>query len=121
MLEGARPCSRRGVPSPDRLTDTGRSFVGTNKWDPELLCCYLEDPIMTTVAGPLDGAGTREQIEHAATLLPAEWLAPSATGSPVRWVAAIRAQLALGCDGVILHGCTPEELRPVATYYRATS
>jgi ABC-type sugar transport system substrate-binding protein len=61
------------------------------------------------------------QLEHAASLIPPEWLAPSATGSPAQCVAAVRNQLALGCDGVILHGCTPDELRPIVAAYRASA
>ena len=52
-----------------------------------------------------------------ATLIPAEWLAPSATGTPEQCVASIRGQLDLGCDGVILHGASPSELAPVVEAY----
>jgi ABC-type sugar transport system substrate-binding protein len=52
-------------------------------------------------------------------LIPPEWLAPSATGSAEQCAAAVRGQLALGCDGVIMHGATPDELRPVVAAYRA--
>ena len=64
-------------------------------------------------ARAIDGVATTEQLEHVATLLPDEWLAPSATGTPEQCVAAIRDQLDLGCDGVILHGATPAELAPI--------
>ena len=62
--------------------------------------------------------GTTDQLEHVATLIPDEWLAPSATGSPEQCVAAVRNQLALGCDGVIMHGATPTELAPIVDEYR---
>ena len=43
---------------------------------------------------------------HVATLIPDEWLAPMATGSP-----SVRrggeGQLDIGCDGVIIHGVSP--------------
>ena len=68
----------------------------------------------------LDVAGTTEQLEHVAALIPEEWLAPAATGTPVECVAAIRHQLALGCDGVIMHGATPAELAPIVAEYRST-
>ena len=53
------------------------------------------------------------------TLIPDEWLAPAATGSP----AAVRGEGAqasstLGADGVILHGATPAELEPIVEAYR---
>ena len=62
--------------------------------------------------------GTPEQLEHAATLIPEEWLAASATGSTEQCVAAIRGQFDLGCDGVIMHGATPNELTPIVAAYR---
>ncbi|MFT5695406.1 MAG: hypothetical protein ACI9QQ_001383, partial [Myxococcota bacterium] len=38
-------------------------------------------------------------------------------GSPAQCVDAIKGQLALGCDGVILHGATPTELTPILGAY----
>jgi len=55
-----------------------------------------------------------------ATLIPDEWLAPAATGSPERCVERIQGQLELGCDGVILHGASPAELEPILQAYRKT-
>jgi probable F420-dependent oxidoreductase len=95
----------------------GDLLVRTNGWDPEVLARFRADPVVQSSRG-LDVVGTTEQLEHVATLLPDEWLAPSATGSPAQCVAAIRGQLALGCDGVILHGATPAELAPVVDEYR---
>jgi len=60
----------------------------------------------------------REQLEHIAGLLPAEWLAPAATGSAQQCVDAILRQFDLGVDGVILHGATPTELEPIVAEYR---
>ena len=37
-----------------------------------------------SVGGALDAVATPEQLEHIATLLPDEWLAASATGTPAR-------------------------------------
>jgi len=62
-------------------------------------------------------APQRKRIE-VATLIPDEWLAASATGSAEQCVAAIRGQLDLGCDGVILHGASPAELEPVVEAWR---
>jgi probable F420-dependent oxidoreductase len=95
----------------------GDLLVRTNGWDPEVLARFRADPVVQSSRG-LDVVGTTEQLEHVATLLPDEWVAPSATGSPAQCVAAIRGQLALGCDGVILHGATPAELAPVVDEYR---
>lgn len=98
------------------LQGYGELLVRTNGWDLGVLERFLADPVVSSVAG-LDIAGTPEQLEHAATLLPDEWLAPSATGSPEQCAAAVRRQLDLGCDGVILHGCSPAELEPVVAAY----
>ncbi|HAC81298.1 MAG TPA: TIGR03857 family LLM class F420-dependent oxidoreductase, partial [Deltaproteobacteria bacterium] len=40
--------------------------------------------------------------------------------SPDQCVEKIRGQFDLGCDGVILHGCSPAELVPVVEAYRAS-
>ena len=51
-------------------------------------------------------------------LIPAEWLAPNATGTPEQCAQAVQHQLDLGCDGVIMHGATPAELAPVVAAYQ---
>jgi probable F420-dependent oxidoreductase len=94
------------------LQGYGGLLVRTNGWDPAVLRRFLDDDVVKSVPG-LDTAATTEQLEHVATLIPDEWLAPSATGSAQRCVAAVRNQFALGCDGVIMHGCSPDELRPI--------
>ena len=102
------------------LQGYGELLVRTNGWDKEVLAKILADPIVSGVRG-LDIVGTTEQLEHVATLIPDEWLAPSATGTPSQCVAAVRNQLALGCDGVIMHGATPAELVPIVEEYRRTA
>ena len=52
-------------------------------------------------------------------MIPAEWLAPSATGTPEQCAQAVQHQLDLGCDAVIMHGATPAELEPVVAAYHA--
>jgi probable F420-dependent oxidoreductase len=102
------------------LQGYGELLVRTNHWDLATLERILADPVVSTVRG-LDVVGTTEQLEHVATLIPEEWLAPSATGSPSRCVAAIRNQFELGCDAVIMHGATPAELAPIVEEYRRTA
>jgi hypothetical protein len=65
--------------------------VRTNGWDPAVLDRFLADEVVSSVRG-LDVVGTTEQLEHVATLIPAEWLAASATGTPEQCVAAIQRQ-----------------------------
>jgi probable F420-dependent oxidoreductase len=100
------------------LQGYGDLLVRTNGWDPAVLQRFLADPVVGSVRG-LDIEGTTEQLEHAATLIPAEWFEPSATGTAEQCAAAVRHQLELGCDGVIMHGCSPAELEPVLDAYRA--
>jgi len=99
------------------LQGYGDLLVRTNGWDRAVLERFLADPVVSSVRG-LDIVGSTEQLEHVATLIPAEWLAPSATGTPAECVRAIRNQFDLGCDGVIMHGATPAELAPVVATYR---
>jgi probable F420-dependent oxidoreductase len=101
------------------LQGYGDLLVRTNGWDPAVLERFRADPVVGSVRGGLDSAATTEQLEHVATLIPEEWLAPSATGTPERCAAAVRHQIELGCDGVIMHGCSPAELEPVLHAYRS--
>lgn len=99
------------------LQGYGDLLVATNGWDPAPLAAFRGDPVVGSFAGAIDQKATTEQIEHIATLLPEEWLASAATGSPERCAAAVRGQLALGADAVILHGASPGELAPVVDAY----
>lgn len=100
------------------LQGYGELLVRTNGWDQQVLERILADPVVSSVRG-LDVVGTTEQLEHVAELIPDEWLAPAATGTPAQCVAAIRNQFDLGCDGVIMHGATPAELAPIVAEYRS--
>lgn len=118
------------LPEPLRLKKTvgrlatylqayGDLLVRTNGWDPAVLAAFRSDPVVGGMRGSIDGVATTEQLEHIASLLPDEWLAPSATGSPEQCASAVRGQLALGCDAVILHGATPSQLEPIVSAYCA--
>jgi len=95
------------------LQGYGDLMVKTNGWDPEVLERFRQDELVSGFRGGFDSRATTEQLEHVAELIPAEWLAASATGSPDECVAAVQHQLDLGCDAVILHGSTPTELEPI--------
>jgi probable F420-dependent oxidoreductase len=120
------------LPEPVRLKKTvgrlatylqgyGDLMVSTNGWDPEVLVRFRADEVVGSVPGAIDQKATTEQLEHIAELLPEEWLAPSAQGSPSQCVDAIRHQLDLGCTNVILHGASPDELSPIVEEYAATA
>ncbi len=101
------------------LQGYGDLLVRTNGWDPAVLQRFRADEMVAGFLGGIDARATTAQLEHIATLIPDEWLAPSATGTPEQCAAAVREQLAMGCDGVIMHGATPRELRPIVGAYRA--
>jgi len=98
----------------------GDLLVHTNRWDPEQLRRFRSDAVVGSFAGAVDAKADVDQLEHIATLIPDEWLAPSASGSPEECVAAVNNQFALGVDGVILHGASPNELAPVVDSYRSS-
>ncbi|MEZ5379331.1 MAG: TIGR03857 family LLM class F420-dependent oxidoreductase [Acidimicrobiales bacterium] len=91
----------------------GDLMVSTNDWDPAVLAAFRADPFVSSFAGALDAKATTDELEHVATLIPDEWLAPAATGSVEQCIAAVSNQFDLGCDGVILHGANPTELQPI--------
>ena len=66
-------------------------------------------------------SATTEQLEHVATLIPDDVArAPPRRAAPSSASRQIRGQFDLGCDGVILHGASPEELEPIVEAYRKT-
>ncbi|MBJ7461984.1 MAG: TIGR03857 family LLM class F420-dependent oxidoreductase [Mycolicibacterium sp.] len=104
------------------LQGYGDLMVRTNRWDPQVLQRFRDDAVVRSFheggLQAIDSPTTPiDKLEHIATLLPAEWTAPAATGSAQSCVATIREQLALGADGVILHGATPAELEPIVAVY----
>lgn len=101
------------------LQGYGDLLVSTNRWDPAVLERFRADETVANFAGGLDVDGTPEVLAHVATLLPDEWLAPMATGSAAQCADAVKGQLALGCDGVIMHGATPTELAPIVAAYES--
>jgi 5,10-methylenetetrahydromethanopterin reductase len=96
----------------------GDLMVRTNDWDPQVLKRFREDPLVSGFQGALDAKATTAELEQVAELIPQDWLAAAATGSPDQCVEKIQAQFDLGCDGVILHGASPFELEPIVKAYR---
>lgn len=98
----------------------GEGLVAANGWDPRVLERFRADEVVRSFGpSPIDQHGTVEQLAHITGLLPPEWTAAAAEGPAARCVEAVRHQLDLGVDGVILHGCTPDELGPIVEEYRA--
>jgi probable F420-dependent oxidoreductase len=102
------------------LQGYGDLMVDTNGWDPAVLQRFREDPVVLSIPGGIDHKATTEQIEHIATLIPDEWLEPSATGSAAQCVNRVRREFDYGADAVIMHGATPDELAPIVEVYRST-
>ena len=100
------------------LQGYGDLMVTTNDWDPAVLKRFRADPVVTSIPGGIDHKATPEQIEHIATLLPDEWLEPSATGSAQQCADRIRKEFDYGADALIMHGATPDELEPILDAYR---
>lgn len=101
------------------LQGYGDLLVATNGWDPEVLRRFRADSVVASVPGGIDHKATTDQIEHIATLIPDEWLEPSATGTARQCVDRIRKEFDYGADALIMHGATPDELEPIVTAYRA--
>jgi probable F420-dependent oxidoreductase len=99
----------------------GDLMVRTNGWDPAVLQRFRADPMVASFAGAIDVLATTEQLEHIGTLIPDEWLAPSASGSAEVCAQKVRAQMELGADAVILHGASPTDLAPVVEAYKVAS
>ena len=100
------------------LQGYGDLMVTTNDWDPAVLQRFRADSVVGSIGGGIDHKATAEQIEHIATLIPDEWLEPSATGTAGQCVTRIRREFDYGADAVILHGATPDELEPIVAAYR---
>ena len=95
----------------------GDLMVRTNNWDPEVLKRFRAAPIVAEFAGAIDQKASTQELEFIAELIPEAWLQPAAQGSAAQCSAAVQDQLALGCDGVILHGAAPNELAPIVSEY----
>jgi probable F420-dependent oxidoreductase len=100
------------------LQGYGDLMVRTNGWDPAVLERFRADSFIQGFRGALDATATTAELEHVASLIPDEWLAAAATGSPEQCAAAIQHQIDVGADAVIVHGATPDELEPAVRVYR---
>jgi probable F420-dependent oxidoreductase len=100
------------------LQGYGDLMVRTNGWDPDVLARFRADPLVAGFRGAMDSKASVDQLEHIATLIPDEWLAPAAYGSPEQCARAVLHQFDVGADSVILHGASPADLAPVVEAYR---
>lgn len=96
------------------LQGYGEVLVRANGWSLEDLQRFREHPLVVGYPGAFDAIGTTEELSLLRDeVIPATWLAASATGSAEMCAERIQDQLDAGADSVILHGATPTELSPV--------
>jgi 5,10-methylenetetrahydromethanopterin reductase len=101
------------------LQGYGEVLVRANGWDLAALERFRADDLVQGYPGAFDAIGTVEELTHLRDdVLPAEWLAASATGTAAQCAVRIQDQLDAGADSVILHGATPTELVPVLDAWR---
>ena len=96
----------------------GDVLVRVNRWDPDVLARFRADSVVSGFLAPIDGTAAVSELEHIGSLLPGEWLAAMAAGTPAECAVAVKRQLDLGCDAVLMHGATPVELTSVVDAYR---
>lgn len=102
------------------LQGYGEVLVRANGWDLDVLQRFRENPLVQGYPGAFDAIGSTEELSHLRdAVIPPEWLAASATGSPAECARRVLDQFDAGADSVILHGATPAELAPVLDAWRA--
>ena len=102
------------------LQGYGEVLVTANGWDPADLQRFRGDPLVQGYPGAFDAIGTVEQLTYLRDeVLPAQWLAASATGRAEACAQRVLDQFDAGADSVILHGATPAELAPVVEAWSA--
>lgn len=92
-------------------------LVQLNEWDPEILTAFRASPIVSSMPGGIDSVATLEQLEEISELIPSEWL-HAAVGSPEECAQSWRNELSNGANGIVIHGSTPSEFKPVLAAYR---
>ncbi|HSV41355.1 MAG TPA: TIGR03857 family LLM class F420-dependent oxidoreductase [Nocardioidaceae bacterium] len=102
------------------LQGYGEVLVRANGWDLSVLEAFRTHPLVQGYPGAFDAIGTVEELSRLRDeVIPAEWLAASASGDAAYCATRIQDQFDGGADSVILHGATPNELAPVLDAWRA--
>ncbi|MFT4614857.1 MAG: 5,10-methylenetetrahydromethanopterin reductase [Bacteroidia bacterium] len=92
-------------------------LIALNGWDPEVLTAFRANETVASMLGGIDSVATLEQLELIEQLIPEDWL-PCATGTAQECAQGWKNQLALGADGVVIHGSTPSEFAPILEAYK---
>ena len=88
----------------------GDLMVRTNQWNPKYLSQFRDSEIIKNFQGAIDQKASFKELQDINALIPNSWLSNAALGTPKECVSVINRQFELGCDGVILHGVSPQEL-----------
>lgn len=96
----------------------GDLMVRTNDWNPKHLSEFRASEIVKSFRGAIDQKASFQELQDINELIPDNWLSNAALGSPKECVSVINKQFELGCDGVILHGVSPQELLPIVEEYK---
>ena len=96
----------------------GDLMVRTNQWDPKYLSQFRDSEIIKNFQGAIDQKASFKELQDINALIPNSWLSNAALGTPKECVSVINRQFELGCDGVILHGVSPQELLPILEEYK---
>lgn len=96
-------------------------LISANGWDPQVWERIRATQLFqdAAAAGPIDASASVAVLEQFDALIPDEWLASAAYGTPKQCVEKITREYDLGCHSVIMHGASPHELESVVDAYRA--
>lgn len=97
----------------------GDLLVATNRWDTHALARFRSSSVVQNLSGWADAVGDSATFDALREVIPDDWLACAATGTPERCAELVRHQFDLGVDGVIMHGATPTELETTVKAFTA--
>jgi 5,10-methylenetetrahydromethanopterin reductase len=99
------------------LRGLGEMLVTVNGWQPDILFNLRSHPKIAELKGrPADLAFTRQELIEVSRTLPRHWLEDGAVvGTPAKCAAALTRFLSAGANEIVLHGCAPMDIAPVAT------
>jgi hypothetical protein len=105
------------------VSGVGDALVRANGWDEADLERYRSSPTLVSLGGRTAYKHlSRETMIELSRTFPPHWLpSSSAVGDAATCASRLRAYLAAGADGLVLHGSTAEHLVSLAAAYAAGS
>ncbi|MCB1614685.1 MAG: TIGR03857 family LLM class F420-dependent oxidoreductase [Pseudomonadales bacterium] len=92
-------------------------LIALNGWNMDVLERFRADAVVSAMMGGIDSVATLEQLEHISTLIPHEWLY-AAIGNAETCAEVWQENLHNGADGIVIHGSTAQEVKPVIDAYK---